>query len=189
MDAKTLCLGALTLGEASGYEIRKMFEEGPFSHFHDTNYGSIYPALGKLLDDEQVSCTEVPQDGKPDKKVYAITDKGLRDFRKALKKIPARDKVRSEAIFMMFFGDHMDNESLEDVYTQYLEQAHNAVAKLDSLDENCLSPQRLFVRGLGKVFYTSIKTYMEENRHLLLGDAEKRIVNDNNTENDKDNGS
>ena len=64
-----------------------MFEEGPFSHFHDTNYGSIYPALSKLLDEEQVSCTEIPQDGKPDKKVYAITDLGLRNFRKKLNNV------------------------------------------------------------------------------------------------------
>ena len=29
MDAKTLCLGVLTLGEATGYEIKKAVEEGP----------------------------------------------------------------------------------------------------------------------------------------------------------------
>src|SRR3546814_8991519 len=34
MDAKTLCLGVLSRGAASGYEIKKAFEEGPFSHFH-----------------------------------------------------------------------------------------------------------------------------------------------------------
>ena len=33
MDAKTLCLGVLLRGEASGYEIKKAFEEGPFSQF------------------------------------------------------------------------------------------------------------------------------------------------------------
>jgi len=55
MDVKTLCLGVLSLGDASGYEIRKMFEEGPFAHFHHASFGSIYPALSPLLDAEQVT--------------------------------------------------------------------------------------------------------------------------------------
>ena len=52
MDVQTLCLGSLTLGEASGYEIKKLFEEGPFAYFYHASYGSIYPALGNLLKKE-----------------------------------------------------------------------------------------------------------------------------------------
>ena len=48
MNVKTLCLGVLSLGEASGYEIKKEIEEGLFSHFIDASFGSIYPALMQL---------------------------------------------------------------------------------------------------------------------------------------------
>ena len=54
MDAKTLCLGALSRGDASGYEIKKAFEEGPLSHIHEASFGAIYPALTRL--DEQGPC-------------------------------------------------------------------------------------------------------------------------------------
>ena len=47
MDIKTLCLGVLTQGEASGYDIKKHFE-CVFSHFYVAGFGSIYPALTEL---------------------------------------------------------------------------------------------------------------------------------------------
>ncbi|GEQ96922.1 hypothetical protein JCM17844_05590 [Iodidimonas gelatinilytica] len=51
MDVRTLCLGILALGDASGYEIKKMVAEGSFSFFSEASYGSIYPALTKLTDE------------------------------------------------------------------------------------------------------------------------------------------
>ena len=44
MDVKTVCLGMLTDGPASGYDLKKQFES-TFSHFFAAGYGSIYPAL------------------------------------------------------------------------------------------------------------------------------------------------
>ena len=84
MDSKTLCLGALMLGDASGYEIKKLFEEGPFSYFHQTSLGSIYPALGTLMEEGLVTCDERAQEGRPDKKVYSLTDAGRAAFKKAM---------------------------------------------------------------------------------------------------------
>ena len=104
MDVKSLCLGALSLKDASGYEIKKMFEEGPFSHFYDAGYGSIYPALNKLLADGFVTCTEIEQEGRLTKKVYSLTETGLSSLKEDLNKLPVLDKTRSESITMLFFG-------------------------------------------------------------------------------------
>lgn len=75
MDVKTVCLGMLTDGEASGYDLKKHFESS-FGHFFAAGYGSIYPALASLAAHELVSCQCIPQDGKPDRKVYSITSAG-----------------------------------------------------------------------------------------------------------------
>ena len=80
MDAKNLCLGALTCGDASGYEIKKMFEEGPFAYFHQVSFGSIYPALAKLCDQQLISMREESQEGRPDKKVVALMGDGSFGF-------------------------------------------------------------------------------------------------------------
>ena len=47
MDTCSICLDVLSMGEFTGYEIKKLFEKGPLCHFYDAGYGSIYPALNK----------------------------------------------------------------------------------------------------------------------------------------------
>jgi len=171
MDVKTLCLGVLSLGDASGYEIRKMFEEGPFAHFHQASYGSIYPALSKLLEEKHVSCTVEAQDGRPDKKVYSLTDSGLGRFRKGLSKTPDHDRVRSETLFMLFFADQLEDDHLQKVYDDYVAQYRFFVEKLQGLDNTGLSRGRKFVRGFGLAFYQGVLQYMEENRDHFLSAA------------------
>src|SRR5262245_954062 len=73
MDARVLCLGALHFGDASGYEIKKLFEEGDFRFFYETSFGSIYPALSRMVEDGLALVSEQAQDKRPDKKVYSIT--------------------------------------------------------------------------------------------------------------------
>ena len=58
MDVKTLCLGVLSRGDASGYEIKKQCEEGPFAHFYAAGFGSIYPALNALWSEGLISVRE-----------------------------------------------------------------------------------------------------------------------------------
>ena len=75
MDVKTVCLGMLTDGSASGYDLKKHFES-TFGHFFAAGFGSIYPALSSLADNGLVTCEHIPQDGKPDRKAYEITAAG-----------------------------------------------------------------------------------------------------------------
>ena len=60
----------LTDGPASGYDMKKCFESS-FGHFFPAGYGSIYPALATLARNGLVEFEEVPQEGKPDRKVAA----------------------------------------------------------------------------------------------------------------------
>jgi len=179
MDVKTLCLGALTLRDASGYEIRKLFEEGPFGHFYDASYGSIYPALAYLLKEGLVSVTETQQDGRPDKKVYSLTPGGLSVFKAALAEKPTRDRIRSEHMVRFFFADYMDPDDLKLVFDTYLAEFRAMSEKIRSLDNQNISQPRLFTRGFGLAFYDGVAAYMEENRDQLLTapSADTGVVN------------
>jgi DNA-binding PadR family transcriptional regulator len=168
MDAKTLCLGVLMLGHASGYEIKKEFESGPFAHFHAAGFGSIYPALNTLKAEGLVTCTEMEQDGRPDKKVYSITESGREAFRRALHKEPAPDSFRSEAIFMMFFGHLLDRDHLRRVYDHYFARYRARVERMAQQDMTGCPAGRRFVNGLGLAVYRASLGYMEQNRDLLF---------------------
>ncbi|MDE2445944.1 MAG: PadR family transcriptional regulator [Alphaproteobacteria bacterium] len=103
MNIRILCLGILSFREASGYEIKKEIEEGMFSHFIDASFGSIYPALSQLNAEGLVTVRAEEQTGRPDKKVYAVTEQGREALAKGLLVIPARDKYKSEFLFEMLF--------------------------------------------------------------------------------------
>lgn len=78
MDVRTMCLGMLAFGDASGYEIKKEFEQGPSRQFLDASFGSIYPALTKMTEQGLLACRTEPQEKRPDKKVYSLTGAGWR---------------------------------------------------------------------------------------------------------------
>jgi len=105
MNVRTLCLGVLSAGEASGYEIKKDIEEGMFSHFIDASFGSIYPALTQLTAEGLLTVRAEEQTGKPDKKVYAITEQGRRALGKAIAVVPGKDKYKSEFLFQMLLHE------------------------------------------------------------------------------------
>jgi len=171
MDVKTLCLGALTLGDASGYEIKKMFEDGPFSHFHQASFGSIYPALGKLCETGQVSMREQSQEGRPDKKTYSITEVGKATLARKLRNPPTADRIRSDVLVMFFLAEYMDPDYLARIYDAYLQSYRNNLDSLREPDDSVFPPHRQFTRGLGRSFYRAAVDFMEGNRHLLLGSS------------------
>src|SRR4051812_30732151 len=104
MDVRTICLGILTRGDATGYEIKKLFEDGGYQHFVEASFGSIYPALGRLTEEGLVSVREEAQEKRPDRKVYSITPKGRGAFVGALMKPLPEDKHRSPFVFAMLFS-------------------------------------------------------------------------------------
>jgi len=107
MNVRTLCLGVLSAGEASGYHIKKEIEEGLFSHFIDASFGSIYPALTQLAGEGLVTVRAEEQSGKPDKKVYAMTPKGRDALTRSISVMPVRDKYKSEFLFQMLLQEYM----------------------------------------------------------------------------------
>ena len=105
-------LTPLSFGEACGYDIKKRFE-ALFRHFYSAGYGSIYPALAELAEAGLVTCRAVPQDGRPDRKVYRITESGRAQFAEVLATTQPRHKLRSEFLAMIYFAELMDPRRLD----------------------------------------------------------------------------
>lgn len=173
MQVKYLCLGALSLGNASGYEIRKLFETGPFSHFAHVSYGSIYPALTQLHVDGLVHCQEHTQNGKPDKKVYALTSAGLSQLKHALSQPPAADKFHSDALFMLFFADIMEPHHLHSVLDNYISHFDDAANTIDGLDTDGISQPRQHIRSMGVIFYRTMADYLKQHRNDILASPDQ----------------
>jgi len=169
MDVKTVCLGMLTDGAASGYDLKKQFESS-FAHFFAAGYGSIYPALSSLADKGLVSCEQVPQEGKPDRKVYEITDDGKAFLLKALENPAPSHKLRSEFLATMCFAHLMPNEHVQTVLNTRIEECECFTKMISYLQTNCMDdwPRGMnFVAGFGQAMIDAMKKYVEETRHLF----------------------
>ena len=172
MDVKTFCLGLLCFREACGYDLKKEFES-LFRHFYPAGCGSIYPALANLAQEGFVRCREVPQDGKPDRKVYQITEAGRRRFEEALACTKPQHKLRSEFLAVLYFADLMEPERLQSLLEERLTELSEAVAHIAAI-ERSWGPEApagaRFVAGFGSAVAKTAADYIEANRHLLVGD-------------------
>jgi PadR family transcriptional regulator AphA len=178
MDVKTLCLGLLSNGEACGYELKKTFES-LFKHFFPAGYGSIYPALADLAAAGLVECEEIPQTGKPDRKVYSITDKGRESFEKSLKNTEPRHKLRSDFLAVMYFAELLDDARLSTLLDDRIEAFEDAVEHIASIETqmgNDAPAGAKFVAGFGAVVAKAAAEYIETNRHLLTNTDSSKIL-------------
>ncbi|NWH07246.1 MAG: PadR family transcriptional regulator [Alphaproteobacteria bacterium] len=175
MDLRTICLGLLTLGDRSGYELKKLFEDGSLGSIAGVSFGAIYPALGKLANEGLVSCRAEAQKKRPDKKIYSITPAGRAAFVEALMDPVAEDRFRSTFIFVMYFAHLMPGERLRELLSERIASAEQRIAQLRALEPLSTCPSHRFVIGLGLATYTAELTYLKRQRHSVEAPAKRRL--------------
>lgn len=173
MDIKALCLGVLTQGEASGYDIKKHFE-CVFSHFYVAGFGSIYPALTELARDGLVTCREESQSNRPDRKVYALTHTGREAFLKSLVATPPRHRIRSEFYVLLHFAHLLPVDRLGEVLNERLVDVNRTLQELQRVMESsssvgrALSPAQRFEVELALATLKAHRDYIAAHRDELI---------------------
>ena len=180
MDVKTVCLGLLTFGEASGYDLKKHFE-ATVDHFFATGFGSIYPALAALAEDGLVTCESQPQEGRPDRKVYRITAAGEAHLRRTLETVEPTHRVRSELMALLYFAHLVPParvRALLDERIAIMDASLQQMRRSSCPAENEWPGSVRFVQGFGAALLDAAVGYMREHRHLLEGTkpAKPRVV-------------
>lgn len=112
MSLKYTLLGFLTYGPLTGYDLKKHINNST-KFFWDAKLSQIYPTLKKIENDGLAVSEVMPQNGKPDKKIYIITDKGraallawLGDFPKEITATKDSELPRS------FFAGSLEKENI-----------------------------------------------------------------------------
>jgi DNA-binding PadR family transcriptional regulator len=171
MNVKTLCLGVLFAGDASGYEIKKQLEEGPFGRFQAPGYGSIYPALAGLARDGLVTMREIAQDKRPDKKVYGLTIRGRLALLDAVTRSPEPDRIRSDFAFATFFGELLPAGRLDRIIDERIAALKHHLGEMKEMVAMALRPGQRFTVGYAIAIYEAQIAYLEANRHVLVAAA------------------
>ncbi|MDW3099376.1 PadR family transcriptional regulator [Pyruvatibacter sp. HU-CL02332] len=172
MDVRTMCLGLLAFGDASGYEIKKEFEQGPSRHFMDASFGSIYPALTKMTDEGLLACRTEPQEKRPDKKVYSLTADGWNALDAAIKQPVSQDKIKSDFSFVMMFADRLPRSRVADLIDRQIEGSREGIREFEESDAPLDSAGVSFVRRYGLAMRKAHIDFLERNRHFIEAGAQ-----------------
>jgi PadR family transcriptional regulator, regulatory protein AphA len=134
-------LGLLALGARTGYDIKRMADEA-LGHFWNESFGHIYPILKRLDERGWVTKTVEPQEGRPDRKVYALTPGGeaaLREwFALPIEPVPPRN----ELLLKLFFGPLAPRGDLIEQVEAHGARQREALANLDALVERVREEER-----------------------------------------------
>nr|WP_088328000.1 PadR family transcriptional regulator [Bacillus cereus] len=105
MKGRDVVLGVLMKKKMSGYDIKLVFED-VFSHFFDGSFGMIYPTLRQLEKEGKIKKEIVAQEDKPNKKLYSITEEGVKEFHQYLETNVEKDILCSDFLMRMYFGEY-----------------------------------------------------------------------------------
>lgn len=104
-------LTVLSERPSSGYDISKRFEE-TVSCYWKASQQQIYRELGKMEKQGWVDFDLVPQTGKPDKKIYAITAAGRQELERWYPEPTEPAPIREDLLVKVLGGAHLPNKTL-----------------------------------------------------------------------------
>lgn len=111
MSYKFLVLGLLADHPMSGYDIKKHVKT-TLGTVTTASYGTLYPTLHRLLAEGCVEMQEIPQRGRPSKKVYFLTEQGRDELVAWLSQPAAADQVRREFLLKLYLARHLGEQEL-----------------------------------------------------------------------------
>ncbi len=168
MNARTLCLAVLFDTEASGYEIRKMSTGGEFTYFVEASFGSIYPALAKLEDENLVTSRIEVQEGRPAKKVYSITEAGRRELLDSLYQKLNPDVFRSEFLLFARFASRLPRTLVEERINERIAEFDAEIANLERIGASVSSEADHWIVNYGKHCAQVARNYIDTHMHELV---------------------
>jgi len=109
---KYVLLGFLNYRNASGYDLKQLMDVST-SNFWHAKQSQIYTTLKKLEEDGMVASHIEPQESRPNRKVYEITETGRDDLKNWLSQPLMEIESRKEKLLLkLFFSAQLDPEKI-----------------------------------------------------------------------------
>jgi PadR family transcriptional regulator AphA len=111
MSLEYAILGFLNYHPYTGYDLKKIFDNS-VRHFWPADQSQIYRTLSQLTEKGYARMEKVPQEDRPDRKVYHITPEGRSALLDWLAGPTPLDEPRSAALIQVFFAGQLSNEQV-----------------------------------------------------------------------------
>ncbi len=133
MALDIIILSVLRAAPVHGYELKRRVQRPTFTALSNN---SLYPYLRRFEAAGAVSSTVEKQDGKPARKIYAITEAGRRLFIELVSALP-RELAANEEEFLvrLSFFHEIDRPAREAVLAARADFVHGRIAQVRALRE------------------------------------------------------
>ena len=118
MSLEYAILGFLNYHPYTGYDLKKIFDSS-IRHFWPADQSQIYRTLARLTEQGLAEMEKVPQDDRPDRKVYSITEAGQAEFMKWLSGPAPLGDTRNAPLIQVFFAGQLSDEEILDKFEGY----------------------------------------------------------------------
>jgi DNA-binding PadR family transcriptional regulator len=118
MSLEHAILGFLNYQPHSGYDLKKIFDTS-IRHFWPADQGQIYRTLARLTENGWVEMEKIPQEDRPDRKVYHITEAGHAELRRWISGPPPLSETRSAPLIQVFFSGQLSDEEIRAKFEDY----------------------------------------------------------------------
>lgn len=109
---KYALLGFLNYGPYSGYDLKQLIDVS-IQHFWHAKQSQIYTTLKRLEKERLVSSSIEAQEGRPDRRVYAISDTGRQVFEEWANTANTEMSTQKDALLLkLFFSGSVEKETL-----------------------------------------------------------------------------
>ncbi|GAI28883.1 unnamed protein product, partial [marine sediment metagenome] len=136
MSLKDALLGLLNHRPMTGYDLKKILDH-PMGFFWIAQMSQIYRELNKLEEKGLVKSEIVPQEKRPDRKVYQLTKEGKKIFLKWLNKFPDQlsQTCRSRFLMRIFFSSRIKLEELDFEIKRFKKEIEEQLRYLDKVEQ------------------------------------------------------
>ncbi|MFF3643512.1 PadR family transcriptional regulator [Streptomyces sp. NPDC002564] len=131
MALRHAVLAALLDGEYSGYQLAKGFDIGVANFWHALPQ-QLYAELAKLETEGFVAGREVVQEGRPNKRLFKVTDDGLAEMERFAARAAKPSFIRDDLLVKV---QAVDGVAAGPVIEQLTERAAVAEAKTEVLEK------------------------------------------------------
>jgi DNA-binding PadR family transcriptional regulator len=111
MSLEHAILGFLNYEPMTGYDIKKMVDLS-VSHFWPAVQSQIYKTLGRMEANGWLDVETIPQEPRPPRKVYQLTDAGRSELFRWLETPQPASEVRLAWLIQVFFGGRCSDETV-----------------------------------------------------------------------------
>ena len=138
-------LGLLSLGEMSGYDIKKLADNSIKYFFWSPASSQIYGELRRLTSLRYARERKVDQEHRPDKRLYRITSSGkqaLRAWIESPQLIP--DVLKSTLLLKLFFGHNSSPDIVVEQLRARRRQALETLIQFEEIERQLANEDRGF---------------------------------------------